>query len=139
MVHQQAVVRQQTNKTRLPWRKLCLDILSVMCGLRPAAMLDYAVVPRRVLLQLAAAVRTTAGPAGMCLGAACSRCWYVAICTCQQDASASTNVQLTSMRVQHQPQRNAITATRQACSMSMATWLLIMCAVRRAGPDHGRA
>ena len=73
----QVVLRQQRGRTRLPWRKLCLDILSVLCGLRPAAMLDYAVVPRHVLLQLATAVRASAGPAGALPDTACSRCRHV--------------------------------------------------------------
>ena len=72
----QAVLQQQTGRTRLPWRKLCLDILSVLCGLRPAAMLDYAVVPRHVLLQLATAVRASAGPAGALLDTASSSCCH---------------------------------------------------------------
>ena len=64
----QVVLQRQRGRTHLPWRKLCLDILSVLCGLRPTAMLDYAVVPRQVLLQLATAVRASAGPAGALLG-----------------------------------------------------------------------
>jgi hypothetical protein len=72
----QVVVRQQNKKT---WRQLCLDILSVLCGLRPAAMLDYVVVPRHVMLQLAEAVRAAAGPPGACQDAAHLRCHHVSM------------------------------------------------------------
>lgn len=58
-------MQQQGRKQRLPWRRLSLDILSVLCGLRPTAILDYAVVPREFMLQLAATARSAAGPAGL--------------------------------------------------------------------------
>lgn len=63
----QATLQGASRKLRLSWRRVCVDLLSVLCGLRPAAMLDYAVVPRSVMLQLAAEARTTSGPAGNCL------------------------------------------------------------------------
>lgn len=62
----QATLQQQGRKLRLSWRKMALDILSVLCGLRPAAMLDYAVVSRGAMLQLAAAVRAAAGASDAC-------------------------------------------------------------------------
>ena len=64
----QAEAKSWRGKLRPPWRRIVRDLLVVLCGLRPAVLLDYAVLDRRRMLALAAAARAAAGAAGMQVG-----------------------------------------------------------------------